>query len=229
MIAVPIATKKIKDALKQIALANETADVIELRLDYFLELSETDLKSLLKKCTKPVICTCRLLEEGGNFRESESKRIAVLKKAMKLKTDYIDVEYETKKENLKKILDYRKKYKCKIILSKHYFRHTPSLDDLLKIMDKMHKLKPDVIKIITKANALEDNTIILSLLKEGKRKGIDIIAFCMGNIGKHSRILSMPLGAFLTFASLEEGSESAEGQIPVGELKKIYAGLRVMF
>ena len=230
MIAVPIVAGNIEEALKQIELANTEADVIELRLDFFAELSEKELERLIKKCSKPVICTCRRVEEGGMFRESEGKRLAVLKNAVKLKADFIDIEFETKAEAKKKFYEYAKNHKqSKIILSRHFFGLTPSLEELSKLLNKMAKEKPYAIKIVSRANTLEDNKIIFSLLKEAKKKGLRLIAFCMGQLGKDSRILSMPLGGFLTFASLGKGDESADGQIPITEMKKIYAGLRVMF
>lgn len=228
MIAVPITADSIKEALEQIKEANKETDIIELRLDYLKELSEKNLKQLIKACKKPVICTCRRLEEGGHFKETETKRISVLKKAMKFKADYIDLEFGTKKTQKEKIFEYKKKHKTKIIISKHFYGHTPHLEDLEKLMKKMKKDKPDVIKIITKANTHEDGKILFSLLKIAKRQGIKMIAFCTGPMGKDSRILSMPLGSFLTFASLEKGKESADGQLTIHELKKIYSGLRVM-
>jgi len=230
MIAVPIISHSMKKALHEIELANKEADVIELRLDYFDELEDDDLKKLIRACKKPIICTCRRAEEGGQFRKPESKRISILKKCMKLKADYIDLEYGTKNENKEKIFDYKKehKLKTKIISSKHFFGFTPKKEELVKLMMKMKK-KADVVKIVTKANSYEDNKIMFELLKLAKSKGIRLIAFCMGRIGRDSRILSMPLGSFLTFASLYSGSESADGQIPIIELKKIYSGLRVMF
>ena len=229
MICIPITARKISEAIEQIKEASEDADVIELRLDYFKELTEKDLKKLLKASKKPFICTCRKLEEGGLFKGTESKRIGVLKKAMKLKADYIDLEYSTSKANKEKIHEYNKKYKTKIILSKHYFGHTPEFEDLINLFNKMKKEKHYALKIITKANTHDDSKIIFSLLRNAKRKGVKLISFCMGRIGRDSRILSMPLGSYLTFASLGEGSESAEGQLPIKELKKIYSGLRVMF
>ncbi|MEK6957524.1 MAG: type I 3-dehydroquinate dehydratase [archaeon] len=229
MIAVPVAAADIGSAVAQIEKANAVADMIELRLDYLKELGSKDLERLIKKCGKPVICTCRRMEEGGRFMESETKRIAVLKNCVKLKADYVDLEFETGAEQKKKFFEYAKKHKSKIILSKHYFGHTPQFEDLLKLMLRMQKEKPDVIKIVAKANSHEDNKIMFELLKEAKRRGIKLIAFCMGSIGRDSRILSMPLGGFLTFASLEKGGESADGQIPIEEMKKIYSGLRVMF
>ncbi|MCH7902745.1 type I 3-dehydroquinate dehydratase [archaeon] len=112
MICIPITARKINDALEQIKEASKDADIIELRLDYLKELSENDLKRLLKAGKKPVICTCRKIEEGGLFKGTESKRIGVLKKAMKLKTDYIDLEYGTSKVNKKKIHEYNHGNQC---------------------------------------------------------------------------------------------------------------------
>ena len=231
MICVPIIESKISTAIEQIEKANKITDMIELRLDYFSTLTETELKQLITKCKKPVICTCRRMEESGFFKESESKRITVLKNAMKLKADYIDLEFDTPKIQKEKIFDYKKehKLKTKIILSKHYFGFTPQYEELQKLLDKMYTKKIEVVKIVTKANTYEDNKIMFELLRYAKRKGIKLIAFCIGNIGRDSRILSMPLGSFITFASLEKGKESADGQISIIELKKIYSGLRVMF
>ena len=230
MICVPVASNKIEKALEMIKSANETADMIELRLDFFTKLGEKELKQMLRTTKKPVICTCRRLEEGGLFRGTESQRISLLKKCMKFGADYIDVEFETKKVQKEKLKEYKEENKCKTktILSKHYFGSTPEYELLLKLMNSMKKEKPDVIKIITKANNVNDNHIIFQLLKEAKRKEISIISFCMGPLGTDSRILSMPFGAFLTFASLNAGAESADGQIPIDAMKKIYAGLRVM-
>jgi len=229
LIAIPIIEANVNKVIEKIALANKEADYIELRLDYLPQINESELKKLINACEKPVICTCRPVTEGGFFKDAESKRIAVLKKAMQFKADFIDVEFETKKNQFEKISEARKKSDCKIIISKHYFGFTPEYAELEKLLKNMHKLKPDVVKIVTKANSQEDNKIIFSLLKFAKSKGIKLIAFCMGTIGRDSRILCVPLGSFLTFASLDSGDESADGQIPVKEMKKIYAGLRVMF
>ncbi|MCR4335820.1 MAG: type I 3-dehydroquinate dehydratase [archaeon] len=230
MIAVPITANTVAEAVKQIELANKDADVIELRLDCFRELSEKDLKKIIGECKKIIICTCRRKEEGGLFNEPESKRIGVLKKCMKLNSDFIDLEFGTNKTQKDKIFEYKKehKLKTKIIISKHFYGFTPELQELEKLLAKMKK-NADVVKIITKANSHEDNKIIFSLLKLAKKKGIKLISFCMGKTGRDSRILALPLGSFLTFASLEKGNESADGQIPIIEMKKIYSGLRVMF
>ena len=188
MICVSIGNNLIQDAIQDIYRANEEADMIELRLDKFQNLTEKDLKTLINACLKPIICTCRKLEEGGFFKGTETKRIDLLKKAMKLKADYIDLEFSTRKTQKEKIYEYNKKHKTKIILSKHFFGYTPEFDELKKLMMKMNKEKHDVLKIITKANTQEDSKIMYELLTEARKKGIKLIAFCMGPIGRDSRI-----------------------------------------
>jgi 3-dehydroquinate dehydratase len=51
--------------------------------------------------------------------------------------------------------------------------------------------------------------------------GIQIITLCMGPMGRISRIAAPLLGGYLTFASLAEGEESADGQMPLIEMKKV--------
>lgn len=43
----------------------------------------------------------------------------------------------------------------------------------------------------------------------------------MGPAGRISRIAGPLFGGYLTFASLEEGQESADGQIPVQKMREI--------
>jgi 3-dehydroquinate dehydratase type I len=77
-----------------------------------------------------------------------------------------------------------------------------------------------IVKIVTRANIWEDNFRVLSLIPSAHNLGLEIIAFCMGPIGKISRILSHLMGGYLSFASLEQGKESAAGQIPIREMKR---------
>jgi len=43
----------------------------------------------------------------------------------------------------------------------------------------------------------------------------------MGPLGRISRIACPLMGGYMTFASLEKGQESASGQIPAPDMKKI--------
>ena len=53
-------------------------------------------------------------------------------------------------------------------------------------------------------------------------KGGGIIPIAMGEAGKWTRILGLAHGAYLTYAALESGNETAPGQISVDELLNVF-------
>ena len=113
----------------------------------------------------------------------------------------------------------KKKGLTKIILSYHDFKKTPSFAELKKLLKKMASFKPDIVKIACFAKTEKDNETMILLIEEAKKMEMDIIAFCMGEKGKYSRIHSCDFGAFLTFASLGKGIETAKGQITVEKMR----------
>jgi len=217
-IAVPIVAETTKEAVAQIKKANSLADIIELRIDYLRpKPSEEDLRKLFSACAKPSIATNRKKEEGGKFAGSDGERIALLKKAAELGAEFVDIEFSSGKK-AKEIIS---NSKAKAILSYHNFENTPSLEELLELLEKMRALQPEIVKIVCFAQSKEDNKKILALVEKAREKGTKIIAFCMGDAGKPSRIDSLKAGAFLGFASLEKGKESAAGQMSIKEMRNI--------
>jgi 3-dehydroquinate dehydratase type I len=87
---------------------------------------------------------------------------------------------------------------------------------------KMHTIGADILKMVTFAKSLEDNLRLLNLLAYGHRQGQEMIAFCMGAIGRPSRVVAPFFGSCLTYASLEAGAESAPGQLTAGEMKQLW-------
>jgi 3-dehydroquinate dehydratase type I len=59
-----------------------------------------------------------------------------------------------------------------------------------------------------------------------KAKKQEIIAFCMGEKGKVSRLFSPCLGAAWTYASLNKVKDSAPGQMTVRQVKGIWERMR---
>ncbi|MBU1004351.1 MAG: shikimate dehydrogenase [Nanoarchaeota archaeon] len=216
MIAVPIAASMTKEALKDMKEASKSADVIELRLDCIKDLG---LEILLAKRIKPVIVTTRSKAEGGRSNISESRRIKLIEKAIDLGAEFVDVEFSLGSEKIKRIISIRGK--TKVIVSYHNFKGTDEKEIIAKY-EKIKRLKPNVIKIVSFANSIDDNAVMLRLLKTAKKEGKDLIAFCMGEKGEVSRILCNFFGSFLTFASLCKGKESAPGQLDVKTLKGLY-------
>jgi len=227
MICVPIAAQTIEEAEKEIEYANGVADAIELRLDYVKDIDAKKMHALLQNCKKKTIVTVRRKKDKGKFSGSEKERIALLKKAVEYGADYIDVELGVKPAIVKMLA--RKKGHTKIILSYHDFSSTPKLQELFKIYSRMKAVEGvDVLKIVTYARNVNDNTTILELLKEARKDKVKIAAFTMGLLGRDSRILGLPLGSYFTFAALSRGKETADGQITIEQMKKIYQGLKFM-
>lgn len=215
-VCIPITAKTAEEAILDLKEAEKFADLAELRIDYIKNIDEKKIKILLEKRNKKSIVTCRPKSLCGNFEGNDEERLNLLKKAIEFNAGFIDIEFESNKEEIKNIV--KNKKNSKVIVSYHNLNETPQLNELQKKYEEIKKLSPDLIKIATTANSINDNFIIFDLLK-GKN---NLIAFCMGIRGQISRILAPKYGSRMTFASLKEGKESASGQISIEEMKNVY-------
>ena len=118
----------------------EDADLIELRLD---SVSDPDVAAALHGRTRPVIVTCRASWEGGGFRGSEDERRCLLKQAMDLGADYVDVEWRAGFDDLVAYEGGRR-----IVLSSHDFEGVPA--DLTDRARAMRSTGAGVVKIAVK-------------------------------------------------------------------------------
>jgi 3-dehydroquinate dehydratase type I len=221
-LCIPIVETTVEKALVAIQEANQWADLIELRADY---LQKVDLSPLLENRRRPFIVTNRRKEEGGKYKGDERKRLSVLQEAIELGSDYIDVELATERSSLRSLI--RNKGRTQVILSFHHFQRTPSLKELQRLCGRMIELGADVVKIVPFARTWEDNLSILSLISYARERRQKIVAFCMGEKGKISRIFSPFLGAAWMYASLNRSRASASGQLTVVEMKEIWEMLKL--
>ena len=90
----------------------------------------------------------------------------------------------------------------------------------------MIRLGANVIKIVPFAKSWENNLTVLSLIPFAKERRQKIVAFCMGEKGKVSRVISPLLGAAWTYASLNRNRSSAPGQLTVQELTEIWKKMK---
>jgi len=220
-LCIPIVETTVEKALTAIQQVNRWADLIELRADY---LKRVYLIPLLENRQKPLIVTNRRREEEGKYKGEERKRLSVLQEAIDLGANYIDVELATERSFLQGLI--RNRRGTQVILSFHDFQRTPSLKELQRLCGQMIRLEADVVKIVPFARSWEDNLSILSLIPYAKERNQKIVAFCMGEKGKISRIFSPFLGAAWTYASLNRSRASASGQLTVGEMREIWEKMR---
>lgn len=220
-ICLPIVETTVEKAIQAIHEAHPMADLLELRVDY---LREPGLGLLSNGREKPFIITNRRKEEGGRYRGDERRRLGVLEEAIDLGLDFIDVELGTERSLLHRLI--RNKRETKVILSFHHFKRTPTQQELEKMCDRMIQRGADIAKIVTFARSYEDNLKILSLIPYARKRKQEIVAFCMGEKGRMSRIFAPLMGAAWTYGCLSRNQVSAPGQMTAVEMKEIWKRLR---
>jgi 3-dehydroquinate dehydratase type I len=220
-ICIPIVETSLEKALRAIQQANRLADLIELRIDY---LKKPKIATLLRSRQKPFIITNRRKEEGGRYNGNERERLSLLKEAIDLGAEYIDVELRSEKSMLLNLLSNKKE--TQVILSFHDIQKTPSKKELRELFARITGLGADIVKIVTLARSWEDNFNVLSLISRARKRNQKIVAFCMGEKGQMSRIFSPLMGAAWTYASLDVNHPSAPGQLTVEEMRSIWNQLR---
>jgi 3-dehydroquinate dehydratase-1 len=188
-------------------------DLFEVRID----LIGRDWREVAGRLSKPWIACNRILREGGEWRGSEANRIKELFSALELGADIIDVELAT--PGVEKIVK-EIKGRAECVLSYHNIKETPPLKNLKKVLESEINAGADICKVITAARSFEDSLTILHLITEFPEA--KVVAFAMGEPGQLSRVLCPMVGGYFTYASIARGRESAEGQITVNELRKIY-------
>jgi 3-dehydroquinate dehydratase type I len=219
-ICLPIVERTMENAIRAIREANPLADLIELRVDY---LRDVKLEILLDAGEKPLIVTNRPRAEGGRYAGNEKKRLAILREAADFGAAFVDMEMRTERSSLQELIN--NKNRTRIILSFHDFQRTLSPEELRKLSDRMIRYGADVAKIITFARSWDDNLKVLALIPYARKRKQAIVAFCMGEKGKMSRIFAPLMGAAWTYVSLDRRRANAPGQLTIKEMKEIWERL----
>ena len=146
---------------------------------------------------KPVIVTCRPTWEGGHFDGSEGAREVILRKALDLGAEYVDVEFTAGFERLIAA------HPDKVIVSSHDFDGVP--EDLSSRVDAMRETGAAVIKVAITPARLTDTLPLIDIAEEG-----DAVVIGMGEAGVPTRLLASRFGSRWTYG----GRGVAPGQVP---------------
>jgi len=188
-------------------------ELFEVRIDLIGE----GWPELIRELGKPWIACNRLADEGGGWKKSEASRLEELLKATELGADIVDIELKTK--NLDEVVRLIKT-RAKCLLSYHDLVGTQPLDNLKRIVERQLTAGADMCKVVTTASSFDDNLKVLQLITAFPKE--EVVSFAMGPLGPVSRILCPLVGGYFTYASIEEGKESASGQLTVRDLRKLY-------
>lgn len=205
---------------KQARQVLDTVEVIEIRLDSMAAPEVAKCCSLLRK---PLLFTNRPTWEGGQFTGSEEERIAPLLDAVRLRVAYIDLELRAALEGRHRLLEAMQTSPTQMIISWHDFKETPAALELTDILHQMIASGAHVGKIVTTAHGPNDVLRVLSLQEQARAAGFCLSCFCMGGLGRISRLATLYLGGYMTYACLSDAQATAPGQLSVARLRELNA------
>ncbi len=181
-------------------------EMAEIRLD-LAGLSEDEIRAVFTAHNN-LIATCR----EGNYNNLERSRL--LEIAIEYGAAWVDVEADAEPGWRDSIIKLVKASDSRLILSRHYYTHTPSQAELDKVVDEMFNMDADIVKIASQVNHPSEAALLLGLYSHHR----DIVAVGMGSMGIITRLASPFLGAPFTFASVDDDQLTADGQIEYNEM-----------
>ena len=241
---------------EQILEALDMCEMAEIRLDR-CDLSAREMEAvfssdvpLVATCRIAEVAAAdpSLQELPEQSREVKAMQIAErrLIRAIEAGARYVDVEIEASKPMAKRVRSSAHENGTVFIRSYHDFEATDSLEALKAVVEKCLYHGADMVKVVTMAHAPEDVERVMALYAwcreeaaahggksrkderhAGELAGGGLIAFCMGEAGKESRLRALKEGAPFTYAALSSEDAAAPGQWPADEMKKaVYGNFR---
>ncbi len=221
---------------EQILQALEQCEMAEIRLDR-CELNSREMGEVFSSDV-PLVATCRIAEVKNEpslqdlpetVREIKAVQLAEkrLVKAIEAGARYVDVELEAPKQMSKAVRSAAHENGTVFIRSYHDFEGTGSYEDLKRIVEKCLYHGADMVKIVTTAHAAEDMERVMRLYEWYRKLPQThggLIAFCMGEAGRQSRLECLKHGAPYTYAALTAEDAAAPGQWPAAQMAEAVYG-----
>jgi 3-dehydroquinate dehydratase-1/3-dehydroquinate dehydratase/shikimate dehydrogenase len=169
----------------------------------------------------PLLFTNRAAWEGGQFAGSEEERVELLHQAVRAGAAFVDIELKTDGLLRDALIREAKAGGSQVIVSWHNFTTTPSSQGLRTILQEQYRSGAEIGKIVTMASTFHDCLRVLDLQHEAAEIGLPLIAFCMGPVGVISRVATLGLGGFMTYAAADGSQGTAPGQLSLTSLRTI--------
>ena len=241
-----ICTTIINKDLQGILSALETCEMAEIRLDS-CDLSMKDIDEVFSSDV-PLVATCRIAELVANDPSlqdipQQSREIKAMQKAERLLVRaieagarYVDVEIEAQKQMSKRVRNAAHENGTVFIRSYHDFTGTGEVEELRSMVEKCRYHGADMVKLVTTAHSQEDVDRVMSLYEWCNMEasgGVEaladggLIAFCMGEAGRQSRVDCLKYGSPYTYAALSAEEAAAPGQWPASSImEEVYGNFR---
>ena len=216
--------------LQEILDILEHCEMAEIRLDR-CSLSDNDIR-LCFSSDVPLVATCRVgevLVSDSSLNSVSASMVAEkrLVAAIEAGAKYVDVEVDAPRSMAKRVRRAAMENGTVFIRSWHDFEGTAPLPVLRSMVDRCLKEGAEIVKIVTMAQCAADAGNMMSLY-DGAAPG-SLLAFCMGDYGRETRLGCLKKGAPYTYAALDAGDVAAPGQFTADEmLREVYKGFRFL-
>lgn len=197
-------------------LENSGIELAEIRLDS-CPLSDLETEELFSQSEIPLVATCRTCS-GLSAQEAE-RRLCI---AARAGARFADLELDAPSNISRHFQKVCKEYGVELIRSYHNTEETPDLEYLGQILDRCFRYGAAIAKIVTAAANHEDKERLFSLY--GKAPKGRLIAFCLGEDFKETRLECLKEGAPFSYARLAAEDNDAPGQWPLKEFRKAVYG-----
>lgn len=168
------------------------------------------------------IATCRRKPNGGKFTGAVTAELEILTKAAEAGCQIVDLEMESAEElkpaHMARFRAALRAAGTALLVSFHDFTRTKGLE---QAATRIEAFEPDYVKVVSTARTLSDNLAVLRLI-EDRSLASHVVGIAMGEEGLLSRVLGPRAGAAFTFASPDDGNETAPGQVTVRTLLDLY-------
>lgn len=210
---------ELKAALAKVAAGGITT--AEIRFD---SLAASELPAALDIAAQAardgmrIIATFRPLKAGGLRNISDDERVSFWNAAAQCGFWGCDLEPDDFALFDRELIA---KTEC-LIVSFHDFRHTDSSADPAVIFEKLAAIPRASIKIAIAVEDSADAAGLWSLFGRARATGRKLIPIAMGEAGKWTRVLGPAFGSPLTYASADDSSAVAPGQISARDLRDLF-------
>jgi 3-dehydroquinate dehydratase/shikimate dehydrogenase len=225
-ICVPVCAERASELPEAIQRASAVGDMIELRLDYLADDESERALAFLRDCFEnagpPMVLTFRPAEQGGHATTDQDARgrfwtslITTSGRCLfDLELDLV-LRFAAEARTGEAAVDW-----SRVICSHHDFSGVP--DGLDELYQRMAATPARILKIAVRADDATDCLPVFRLLARAQSEGRELIAIAMGQAGIMTRILGPSRGSFLTYASLDDDSANAPGQLTAKKLREVY-------
>lgn len=209
--------------LEKEPLARDIADAVEFRID----LASAPRMALREYSgSLPVIATNRMISEGGEAPDTLDRLELVSFALEQPAVAAIDLELRAVEQSrdAQNVAQAARDNGVTVIISSHDFDETPPVQEMERRVDASYKFG-EIAKLSVTPTDYGDVLEVLELTWNYSTRNQGVATMCMGEIGRHSRVLAPIYGSKIGYAPISTDDATAPGQFDLKTLQRLITEL----